>query len=64
MIPLRQVEGAEDEKRAQTSFTALSPVQIAARGEVKIGHFDVSRFTKTVGPFDKVEDEFYQSVKP
>ncbi|CAM9614196.1 unnamed protein product [Ectocarpus sp. 6 AP-2014] len=54
MFSLRQVEGAEDEKRAQTSFTALSPVQIAAKGEVKIGHFDVSRFTKTVGPFDKV----------
>ncbi|CAM9133998.1 unnamed protein product [Ectocarpus fasciculatus] len=49
-----QRQGAEDEKSAQRSFTALSPVQIAAKGEVKIGHFDVSRFTKTVGPFDKV----------
>ncbi|CAM9541979.1 unnamed protein product, partial [Ectocarpus sp. 13 AM-2016] len=49
-----QRQGAEDEKRAHSTFTALSPVQIAAKGEVKIGHFDVSRFTKTVGPFDKV----------
>lgn len=33
---------------------AVSPVKIVARGDVKIGHFDVARFTKTVGPFAKV----------
>lgn len=33
---------------------AVSPVKIVARGDVKIGHFDVGRFTKTVGPFAKV----------
>lgn len=35
-------------------FSALSPVQIVARGDVKIGYFDVSRFIKSVGPFAKV----------
>lgn len=37
-----------------TEFSALSPVQIVARGDVKIGYFDVSRFIKSIGPFAKV----------
>lgn len=35
-------------------FSALSPVQIVARGDVKIGYFNVSQFIKSVGPFAKV----------
>lgn len=45
----------EDRSQADAHFSAVSPVQIVARGEVKIGHFDVTRFAKTVGPFDKVQ---------
>ncbi|CAM9686781.1 unnamed protein product, partial [Sphacelaria rigidula] len=37
-----------------TRVKAVSPVKIVARGDVKIGHFDVARFTKTVGPFAKI----------
>ncbi len=44
----------QNQPRQQEEFSALSPVQIVARGSVKIGHFDVSRFTKSVGPFAKV----------
>lgn len=48
-------ETAAAEAATTTEFSALSPVQIVARGDVKIGYFDVSRFIKTVGPFAKVE---------
>lgn len=35
-------------------FSAVSPVKIVARGDVKIGYFDVSQFIKSVGAFAKV----------
>ncbi|CAM9132557.1 unnamed protein product, partial [Scytosiphon promiscuus] len=50
----RQGENVSQGQQADASFSAVSPVQIVAKGEVRIGHFDVSRFTKTVGPFAKV----------
>lgn len=48
-------KGTRGEDTPETRpFSALSPVNVVARGEVKIGHFDVSRFAKSVGPFAKV----------
>ena len=42
------------EESGTLAFAACSPVQIVAKGEVRIGHFDVARFAKTVGDFAKV----------
>lgn len=48
------VETAAATATTTPAFAALSPVKIVARGDVKIGYFDVSRFIKSVGPFAKV----------
>lgn len=50
----REDGDAVDEDSVRPTFAALSPVRVVARGEVRIGHFDVTKFTKTVGPFAKV----------
>lgn len=50
-------EGEGDaSKQQQPAFAAFSPVNIVARGDVRLGHFNVARFTKTVGPFAKVSE--------
>lgn len=53
-LPCSHVFGDLDEDPAPKAFSALSPVTLVAQGEVRVGHFDVARFTKTVGPFAKV----------
>lgn len=56
---LRPRQGDDDAEAAaegasSLAFAACSPVQIVANGDVRIGHFDVTRFAKTVGDFAKV----------
>lgn len=50
----QQTDVGVDHEAPRARFAALSPVQIVASGEVRIGHFDVAKFAKTVGPFAKV----------
>lgn len=56
---LRPRQGDDDaaaasEGSSSLEFAACSPVRIVAKGEVRIGHFDVAKFAKTVGAFAKV----------
>eukprot|EP00903_Cladosiphon_okamuranus_P016069 g14834.t1 len=53
--PKSETEGAVAAEAPNTpTFSAISPVHVVARGDVKIGYFDVARFIKSIGPFAKV----------